>query len=64
MSLDALKARLPDYAKDLRLNLGGIATIASLTPQQLWGTALATATAARNPEVVRAIDAAASEHLT
>ena len=64
MSLDDLKARLPDYAKDLRLNLGGIAGIASLTPQQLWGTALATAIASRNPDVVRAIDATASEHLT
>jgi alkyl hydroperoxide reductase subunit D len=64
MSLDDLKSRLPDYAKDLRLNLGGISGITSLTPQQLWGTALATAIASRNPDVVRAIDAAASEHLT
>ena len=64
MSLDDLKARLPEYAKDLRLNLGSIAGITSLTPQQLWGTALATAIASRNPDVVRAIDAVASEHLT
>jgi alkyl hydroperoxide reductase subunit D len=64
MSLDHLKSRLPDYAKDLRLNLGGIPSIASLTPQQLWGTALATAIASRNPDVVRAVDAVASEHLT
>jgi alkyl hydroperoxide reductase subunit D len=64
MSLDTLKARLPDYAKDLRLNLSGIPGIVSLTPQQLWGTVLATAIASRNPDVIRAIDAAASEHLT
>ena len=64
MSIEDMKARLPDYAKDLRLNLGGIASITSLTPQQLWGTALATAIAARNPDLVRAIDEAASEHLT
>ena len=64
MSIEDMKARLPDYAKDLRLNLGGIASITSLTPQQLWCTALATAIAARNPDLVRAIDEAASEHLT
>jgi alkyl hydroperoxide reductase subunit D len=64
MSLDIIKSRLPDYAKDLRLNLGGIAGITSLTPQQLWGTALATAIASRNPDVIRAIDETASEFLT
>jgi alkyl hydroperoxide reductase subunit D len=64
MSLDTIKARLPDYAKDLRLNLSGIASISSLTPQQLWGTALATAIASRNPDVIRAIDETASEFLT
>ncbi len=64
MSLDTLKARLPDYAKDLRLNLSSIPSITSLTPQQLWGTVLATAIASRNPEVVRAVDAASSEFLS
>ena len=64
MSVDDLKARLPDYAKGLRLNLGGIPSITSLTPQQLWGAVLATAIASRNQDVVRAVDAAASEHLT
>jgi lipoyl-dependent peroxiredoxin subunit D len=64
MSFDDLKSRIPDFAKDLRLNLGGIPTITSLTPQQLWGTVLATAIASRNADVIRAADAAASEHLT
>jgi alkyl hydroperoxide reductase subunit D len=64
MSFDELKSRLPDFAKDLRLNLGGIPSITALTPQQLWGTVLATAIASRNPDVIRAADAAASEHLT
>jgi alkyl hydroperoxide reductase subunit D len=64
MSLDTLKAKLPDFAKDLRLNLSGIPTITNLTPQQLWGTVLATAIASRNAEVVRAVDAVAAEHLT
>jgi len=64
MSFDDLKSRTPDFAKDLRLNLGGIPSITSLTPQQLWGTVLATAIASRNADVIRAADAAASEHLT
>lgn len=64
MSFDVLKSRLPDYAKDLRLNLGSIATISSLTPQQLWGTALATAIAARNPDVIRAVEAEAGDKLS
>ncbi len=64
MSIDDLKSRLPDFAKDLRLNLGGISTVTTLTPQQLWGTILATAIASRNADVIRAANEAASEHLT
>ena len=64
MPLEELKNRLPDFAKDLRLNLGSIANITSLTPQQLWGTALATAIAARNPDLVRAVEAEAGEKLS
>ncbi|MGE0547225.1 MAG: carboxymuconolactone decarboxylase family protein [Kofleriaceae bacterium] len=55
MSIDQLKQRLPDHAKDLRINLGVIAGSTALTPQQAWGTALASAIAARSPEVVAAI---------
>jgi alkyl hydroperoxide reductase subunit D len=64
MSFNDLKSRLPDFAKDLRLNLGGIPSITTLTPQQLWGTVLVTAIASRNADVIRAADAVASEHLT
>lgn len=63
MSIDALKAGLPDYAKDLRLNLSNVFNSTNLTPRQVWGTAVASAFAARNPEVVRAVVAAAAEHL-
>jgi len=57
MSIDRLKARLPDHAKDLRINLGVITNSAMLTPQQAWGTALASAVTARNAEVVDEIAA-------
>lgn len=53
--MKAIRDRIPDHAKDLRLNLDALARIESLTPQQLWGTALATALAARNDELVRAV---------
>ncbi|GAN71545.1 alkyl hydroperoxide reductase AhpD [Acetobacter syzygii] len=55
MSIDALKDRIPDYAKDLRLNLGSLASDISLTPQQLGGTFVASALAARNDAVTREI---------
>jgi alkyl hydroperoxide reductase subunit D len=63
MSIDALKDRLPDYAKDLRLNLSGIAATPGLTPQQLWGAALASAIASRNGEVTAAVAAQARAQL-
>ena len=63
MSIESLKARLPDYAKDLRLNLGTVLTTPGLTSQQAWGTALASAIAARHPEVIAAIESEAARHL-
>ena len=64
MSIDALKAQLPDYAKDLKLNLGNVLTTPGLTAQQLWGTAVASAIASRNPAVRDAILAEARQHLS
>lgn len=64
MSIEQLKTRLPEHAKDQRINLGVIAGSTALSPQQAWGTALATAITARNPEVVAAIEAEAAAHLT
>lgn len=55
MSIDALKARVPDYAKDLRLNLGSLATEPSLSVQQRAGTFVVSALATRNAEVTRSI---------
>lgn len=55
MSLESLRARLPEYAKDLKLNLGSLATEPVLNQQQLAGTFVASAIAARNADVTRAI---------
>jgi lipoyl-dependent peroxiredoxin subunit D len=62
--IEHLKNRLPDYAKDQRINLGVIAGSTVLTPQQAWGTAVAAATTSRNVEVVAAIAAEAAAHLS
>lgn len=61
--MQAIRDRIPDYAKDLRLNLDALAKIESLTPAQLWGTVLVSALAARNDELVRAVSREARAHL-
>ncbi len=55
MSIEALKNRLPDYARDLKLNLSSLASEAALTDQQRAGTFVAAALASRNAEVTEAI---------
>lgn len=63
-ALERLKSRLPEHARDLRINLGVIATATALTPQQAWGTALTVALTSRNLEVTTAIAEAAAPHLS
>ncbi|RZU73884.1 alkyl hydroperoxide reductase subunit D [Micromonospora kangleipakensis] len=63
MGLDAVKAALPEYAKDIKLNLGSTISTSTLTSLQAWGTALACAVAARNPMVLREIAAEAATQL-
>ena len=58
--MDDLKQRLPDHARDLRINLGVITSSTALTPEQAWQIALASAISSRNPETVRAVEAAAA----
>ena len=61
MSLDALKERLPDYARDLKINLGVITGASSLTPRQHWGAAITAAAAPHLDDVaLRAARGAAS----
>jgi len=52
MMIEQLKERLPDHARELRMNLGVITSSTMLTTQQAWGTALAAAVTSRNAEVV------------
>jgi alkyl hydroperoxide reductase subunit D len=55
MSLESIRAALPDYAKDLKLNLGSLATEPVLTQQQRAGTFVASALASRNAELTAAL---------
>jgi alkyl hydroperoxide reductase subunit D len=64
MSIETLKAALPEYAKDLKLNLGSITRSTALTEEQLWGTLLASAAATRNAQVLASIGADAADLLS
>jgi alkyl hydroperoxide reductase subunit D len=64
MSIETLKSALPEYAKDLKLNLASVAAEAALNDQQRWGALVATAIASRNGVVIRAIEAEAAGKLS
>lgn len=57
MSIDSLRDTIPDYAKDIRLNLGTLASETALSDQQKWGAFLASALATGNSPVIKAISA-------
>lgn len=54
-SLQSIKDRIPDYAKDLRLNLDAVLNRSSLTPAQASGAALAAAFAAKSAPLIAAL---------
>ena len=65
MSLDPIIDTLPDYAKDLKLNYSSLVRNNSeLTPQQLWGTVVATSIATRNSDLTAAAFAEGAKQLT
>ena len=62
--MDALRNQLPEYAKDLRLNLSALAAETVLDEEQKAGTFVASAIAARNPDVIRAVEAEFAQKLS
>ena len=64
MSIENLKGGLPEFAKDLKLNLGTLARSTELSEQQLWGTFVATAAATHNDQVISEISEEAKSHLS
>jgi alkyl hydroperoxide reductase subunit D len=56
MSIEALRGRLPAYAKDISLNLSSLAGETTLNEQQKWGCFVASAYAVGQADVVREIN--------
>lgn len=64
MSIETLKAAIPDFAKDVRLNLSALTREDKLNDQQRYGLLLASAIATRNPIVIAAMEEESTPHLT
>jgi len=66
ITLDTIRDAIPDYARDLKLNLGSVLTptgAPGLSEKQIWAVALASAIASRNTELTRQIETLAAAHL-
>jgi alkyl hydroperoxide reductase subunit D len=63
MQLEQLLDTVPEYAKDLKLNMGSVLRQTELTEQQTWGTAVSSAIACRNPRLLESILQEAAPHL-
>ncbi len=64
MSIESLKSAIPDFAKDVRLNLSSMAADETLGAQQKYGLFVACGIAARNAIVRDALIAEATVHLS
>lgn len=63
MSLEALRETLPEYAKDLKLNLQSVLGESTLSLPQRLGTALAVAAATRNARLRETLEAETREQV-
>jgi lipoyl-dependent peroxiredoxin subunit D len=64
MSIQGLTDRIPDFAKDVRLNLSSIAADETLGTQTKYGLFLAAAIATRNASVMAAFEAEAAAKIS
>jgi len=65
-TLDGIRDSIPDYARDLKLNLGTVLTptgAPGLSEKQIWSVAVASALASRNVSFARNIEVLAGEKL-
>jgi alkyl hydroperoxide reductase subunit D len=61
--IERLRESLPEAARDIRLNLQTVFQTTTLTLAQTWGVAVASAIAARNAELARAVLTEAKSHV-
>ena len=64
MPLEALKGRIADFAKDIRLNLSSMLSDETLGQQTKYGLILACAIASRHPDLVAAAELEAAGRLS
>lgn len=62
-ALEALRQSFPEYAKDIKLNLSNVLTDSSLSSDQRWGVAVASAIACNNEKLKEATLADARNHV-
>src|SRR5579885_1679267 len=62
--MEKLYDLFPDYARDLKLNLQNVLKQSELTEQQTWGTAVASAISARNPQLIEEVLAEGGRRLS
>lgn len=64
MSISDIKSALPDYAKDLKLNITTVLDPQGLDTEQAWGCIVACAIASRNDQLREAVLADAEDKLS
>ncbi|MDB5295727.1 MAG: Alkylhydroperoxidase AhpD core [Phycisphaerales bacterium] len=62
-ALETLRQSFPEFAKDIKLNLSGVLTDSSLSTDQRWGVAVASAIACNSPLLKEATLADARRHV-
>ena len=62
-TIDELKGRLPDHARDLRINLGVIGSSTALSAAQAWTIAVASAVTTRHLDLIAAVEGEAVAYL-
>lgn len=63
-ALEALRQKLPDVAKDIKLNLQAVLGDSQLAPEVRWGVAVASAASCNCPALLDATLADAAKHST
>lgn len=64
MSVEVIKNALPEYAKDIKLNLSSLMNEEILDAQKFWGTMVASALTGRNAFVIGEVIEEAGKHLS